>query len=278
MAVHRLGQAEELLRGPGFGEATAVMLQVGFHTLDRHTGSVWKPAAELLLGAIGRERETARQCKALRLVSAPLAEPDDLPLQLAEADGHRVAPGGSADHDQAAHPVGKALGECQRNHPAVRGPHHRVEGLDSDLLAGGDDGRRLVDRRDRGEVLPPHRARGLAATTQPVETEDFEPLGVEGPPGTDLPLPPPLRVPPTRHIAACRNAAQHEDGRPARSAEPAESDRTGLEPLPAGERQAPVEPDLMVSAGKRAHALTGRPDPGSPYPTTVPIDWLNGAR
>jgi hypothetical protein len=146
MPVHRLGQAEELFRSPGFGETPAVMLQVGFHTLLRHTGSVRKPAAELLLSAIGRERETARQCQTLRFVAAPLAEPHDLPLQLAETDRHRVAAGGSADHDQATHPTRKARGKRQRNHPAVRGPHRRVEELDADLLAGGTDGRRLIDR------------------------------------------------------------------------------------------------------------------------------------
>ena len=146
MPVHRLGQAEELLRGPGFGETPAVVLQVGFHALARHTGSVGKPAAELLLGAIGRERETARQCQALRFVAAPLAEPYDLPLQLAETDRHRVAPGGSADHDQATHPARKARGKRQRNHPAVRGAYRRVEELDADLLAGGNDGSCLIDR------------------------------------------------------------------------------------------------------------------------------------
>jgi len=278
MPVHRLRQAEERLRGPGLGEALAVVLQVGFHPLVGHTGGVGKPAPEFLLGAIGRERETARQRQALGFIATPLAEPHDPPLQVAQADRHRVAPGGRADHDQAPYTSRKAGSKRQRNHPAVRRAHRGVEGLDSDLLARGDDGRRLVNRGDRWEQPALRRGRGLAPAPQPVEAKDLEPLGVEGPPGTDLPLPPPFRIGPAGHVAPCRNAAQYDDGSPAWSTEPPKTDRAGIEPLPAGECQPLLKPDLMRAAGKRAHALTGRSRPGSPGPTTVPADWLSGAR
>lgn len=264
MPVHRLGQAEELLRGPRVGEPPAVVPQVGFHTRIRHARSVRKATAELLFGAIGRERNSARQLQALGLVATSLAESDNPPLQVAEADRHRVTPGGRADHDDLTHPLRKPRGERQRDHPAVRGTHDSVQGGDADLLAGGDNGRRLVDRRDRREGTSRHRSRGLAATAQPVKTEDLILLGVEGLPRTDLRLPPPFRIGPARHITTRRDPAQYDDDRPARSTEPAESDGTGVEPLPAGERQSLLEPDLMGGAGTRAHALTGRPEPGSP--------------
>jgi hypothetical protein len=207
MPVHRLGQAEELLRSPRLGETPAVVLQVGLHPLVRHTGSVRKPAAEFLFGAIGRQRYAARQRQAFCFIAAALAEPHDLPLQVAEADRHRVAPGGSADHDQATDATRKARGQRQCHHSAVRGAHCRVQGVDSDLLTGRDDRCRLVDRRDRREGPALHRAGGPAAAPQPVEAQNLELFGVESPPGTDLLFPPPFRIGPAGHVPARRDTA-----------------------------------------------------------------------
>jgi len=151
--VHRFGQTEELLGHPGLREFAAAVLQIRFHSQVRHAGRVREPVAKLPRGAVGGERNTACQGQALGLVSARETEPHDPPLQVAKADGHRVAPGGSADHDDLAGSVWKPLGERQCNHATVGRPNHGVEGSDPDPIARGDNRRSLVTGADRWERL-----------------------------------------------------------------------------------------------------------------------------
>ena len=119
MLVHRLGKAEKLFRPPRLGELPAVVVEVRFHAQVGHARRMREPVAKLAGGAVGGERDTSCQRKTFGLVSGRETEPHDPPLQVAQPDGHRVAPGGSTDHDDPAGPLREPLGKRQRNHPAI---------------------------------------------------------------------------------------------------------------------------------------------------------------
>jgi len=219
---------------------------------------VREAAAELTRGPVGGKRDAARQRQTLGFVSAREAEPHDPPLQVTQADGHRVASGGGTDHDDPTGPAWEPLGQRQCDHAAVGRPDHGMEGPDAGLLARGNDRRGLIAGADGREGLAPRWRSGRAPAAQPVETDDLEPVGVEWPPRTHVPLPPAGRMCAGGDIAPGGDSAKHKNRGPPRCPEPSETHHARPEQTPAGESQSTLQGHLEGGAGMRAHALTGR--------------------
>ena len=294
--VHGARKIEVAVRVEGARELLGVHLEVGLdlelgpeHLLRRGGGDALAAEAlsPFLRRAIGDEAELACEPQAGggRLVGRVIAAApggvaaDAFPLQRAYCGRERRRAGGRGDRDEVADVVGEQDRVGQRRHSAERGPHHRAQPPQPDLLQGGvGGGGDVLDGQDGepeavpfpGARIDGGRSRRAVAASERVHADDVEAIRVDRLARADHLLPPSGRgiLRGRAGVRPRREAGEDEHGVVLRGRELAPRlvhDVHGGQHAAAAHREGAGEPDRLV-----ARQREGPPEAAAPASAALP--------